>query len=389
MALGGVVSLSQQDFLDLLDRLLPFEYLAPMKLTGPGYEVYQGAAAIGARVSLAVLNFQLASFITTAPDGGFAQAVVRFRRPTAAAGVVTVKAGTLVGTSIYGRQYRLLADVPFGVADLQQLGTVQALFGGEQYNVKGPWSTAGGEQVPGEIDQVVAWTLDPPFGDATLFVEQVSDAGGGLSSVLNIHGSDRGLPRGPSENVDAYRSRIRTLPDTVSPDAIKRLLATYAAKYPGTTWDFIETWRPTFQEAFDCPSPNAGTPNYQAVIPGAINTNLFVYDGATSNYPPFANRWLDEDTMRGAFIVTVPLLAAVADVGMAYDDTAETPAALKTVNGSRAVNAYDVPQIFSAALQGFYDGFDLQKNAVYAGLASSLQRIKAGGVFVVLEIQGQ
>lgn len=383
MALGGIVSFSQADFLDLIGRLLPAEYLAPLIAPGPGYEIYQSQAQIGARVSTAILNFQLGSFILTAPDGVLAQAPVLFSRPTAAAGAVTVKAGTVVQTATYGRQFSLLSDVAFGASDLSKPGTVAALFPGEQHNVAGPYVTAGGEAVPGEINQIVTWVQSPDFGDGSITVAQTAGATGGVSSILNMHGADRGFVRGPSEPPATFRQRVRTLPDTVSPQAILDALQPYFSAYPGTQWDFIETFLPTLQEAWDCPSPSSGV-----TIPPGINTNLFVYDDPRPAYPPYQNRWLDENTFRGAFIVTIPVLAALSDVGLAYDDTAETPAALTTTNGHRAINAYDVPQSFSAALQGFYDGQDYARNAVYAGLYATLQRIKAGGVFFTLEIQG-
>lgn len=388
VALDPVIGLSQQDFLDMLDRLLPFEYLSPLKSPGPGYEIYQFEAAIGARVSTAIARFEAASFIVSAPDGGYAQATVAFSRPTAAAGAVTVKAGTVVETTLFGRQFVLLADVPFGATDLVQFGTVQAVHQGEQWNVKGPYYTAGGELVPGEISTIVTWVQSPPFGDASITVAQAVDAVGGLSSVLNLHGADRGFTRNPNEPATVFRQRVRTLPDTVSPGAIQRVLAQYQATYGGT-WDFVETFSGSFQEAFDCPSPNPGVPNYSTSIPSSINTNLFVYDDPRPPYPPFRNRWLDITNYRGAFIVTVPVLPAIADLGMAYDDTAEIPAGTLTVNGARAVSAYDVPASLASELQGAYDGVDYAKNAVFVGLYQTLQKIKAAGVLVDIELQGQ
>lgn len=379
--------LNQADFLNMVGRLLPPEYLAPLFSPGPGGEIYFAQTAIGFRVSLAIANYQAASYIGTAPDGGFAEAPVTFSRPTATAGAVTVKAGTVVQSATYGRQFALMADVAFGAADLSASGIVQALFQGEQWNVRGPYTTAAGEVVPGEINQVVMWILSPAYGDATITVAQASDAVGGQSSVLVQHGADRGFTRAVNEPTNTFRHRIQTLPDTVSPLAIQHLLASYAAAYPGTTWDFIETFQSTYQEAFDCPSPNLGTPTYQATIPASIDTNLFVYDDPRPAYP-FRNRWLDENDFRGAFIVVVPNLPALTDVGMAYDDTAVSPSALLTAYGYRSVSAYDVPSGYSASSPGGYDGFDLAKQSVYRGLYASLQQVKAAGIFFAVELQG-
>lgn len=385
----NIVALTQQDFLGLLDRLLSYDYLASLK-TGSGYEVYQQMAAIGSRASLAIANFQTASFISTAPDGGYAQAVVGFSRANSYNGAVTIKAGTIVQTATYGRRFSLLYDVVFSSTDLMQQGIVQALYQGEQWNVLGPRTTLRGETIPGEISIVSTWIQDPSFGDPTITVSQFSDATGGLSSVLNIHGSDRGFIRNTNEPANIFRHRVRSLPDTVSPLAIRNLLDLYTANYPGTVWDFIEVWQPTFQSAWDCPSPNIGTPTYSSSILGQISTNLFVFDDPRPAWPPFQNRWLDESISRGMFIVTVPHLAAVADHGLAYDDIAETPAALQSAYGRRSVNAYDVPRTtIITELQGAYDGLDYQIPNVYLGLISTLQRTKAAGVVVDIEIQGE
>lgn len=381
-----IVPLAQSDFLALVERLLPEDYLQPLKSPGPGYEIYMAHAAIGARVSLAIANYQAASYITTAPDGGYAEAPVLFSRPTADAGAVTVKAGTIVKTSVYGRSFALLADVTFGDTDLEQPGIVRALYQGEQWNVPGPYTTASGEIVPGSIDTIVTWLLDPPFGDATLTVSQTSDAVGGISSVLNQHGADRGMPRNPGEAASAYRVRIRTLPDTVSPLAIQRYLQSVFSPFNESA-DFIESFDPNYQTAYDCPSPNAGTPTYSASIPASLNTNLFVYDDPSPLYP-FRNRWLGND-WRGGFIVVVPNIPAVSDVGMAYDDIADTPAELNTTAGWRSVSAYDIPNTFTAASPGGYDGFDLGKQALYRGVYATLQQIKAGGIIASVELQGQ
>lgn len=392
MGAPGLVSFSQADFLALVGRNLPPEYLQPLISPGPGYEIYQAEASIGARVSLAIGNFQQASFILSAPDGGYAVAQVLFSRVNANAGAVTVNVGTIVQTSTYGRQFSLLFDAVFGATDLTAAGIVQALFQGEQWNVKGPYQALDGEVVAGEIDQIFSWLQTPSYGDPTITVSQTADAVGGVSSVLNQHGKDRGFVRGVGEQTDVFRQRVRALPDTVSPSAIRHALAYFSANYPGTIWDFIETWRPTYQESWDVPSPNFGTPTYQGTIPINIDTNLFVYDDPRPPYPPFRNRWLDEDDYRGAFIITVPVLAAIADLGMAYDDTATGPTGLETVNGARAVNAWDVPSTVtdsSGELQGAYDGQDYAKNAVFTGLFDSLEAIKAGGVVVEIVLQGQ
>lgn len=140
-------------------------------------------------------------------------------------------------------------------------------------------------------------------------------------------------------------------------------------------------------------------PGYQPTIPAGLDPDLFAYD-PDPPYPPypFENRWLSEEDFRGAFIVVVPNYPAITDVGLGYDDTAINPAGLLTYNdagtniGYRSTGAYDLtdafvpPPTFSA---GFYDGFDLGKQAVYKGLWDNLQLVKAAGVLSIIELQGE
>jgi hypothetical protein len=149
----------------------------------------------------------------------------------------------------------------------------------------------------------------------------------------------------------------------------------------------------------------AGTPTTAVGISPKIPTDLFVYDPDAipgHDIYPFNNRWLSEEDFRGAFIVVVPNYPAITDVGMVYDDTASFPFDFLTYNdaavniGQRSYSAYDLDVFFSiegpnnrTLTGGGYDGFDLGKQAVYKGLASQLQRVKAGGVLAVIELQGE
>lgn len=379
----------QQDFLDLVDRVTPESFILPLKNVGPGYEAFQADAQVKARVSLAISRLDLVAFIQDAPAGAFATATVSLTRAAGGA-AMTVKAGSVFTTSNGGRDFVLVTDVPFAMNDAgPHTATVQAVRRSYQWNVPGPVTTASGQVLPGDIDTIKNLIEDPVFSDTTVQMTQTTDATGGAPPALAQLGADRAITQNPGESTLQFRQRIRQLPDTVSPAAIKRALTNFFAPFPGVSFDFIETWQPTYQEAFDCPSPNPGTPTFLATIPTTIDTNLFVFDDTRPAYPPFRNRWLDENDYRGAFIVTVPNLAAISDYGMAYDDTAETPAALTTVNGKRSVNAYDVPRSnFPGELQGAFDGFDTGKASVYKGLFDTLEAIKGGGVTIEIVLQG-
>jgi hypothetical protein len=381
-----------QHFLDLYDRIFPATYLDPLKSPGPGYEVLQAYAAVFQRVSLAVARLDCGAHILQSFGATLPTVVLTFTRADALAGTMTLKAGTVCTTSKGGRDFITTQDVVFGIGDLgpHDVPAVGALPAFE-FNVPGRVIAADGEVLPGDIDTIKTPLMDPPFppvGLPNFSVQQIPDACGGQPPMLDGLGNDRGLPRAPGESDDAYKIRIRQLPDTVSPDAIVRAVTNYLAPF-GVTFDFIETFDPAYQTCWDCPSPNAGTPTFQAAPVPNIDTNLFVYDDPRPPYPPFRNRWLGDEDYRGAFIIVVPNLPAFSDLGFAWDDTAMTPTDLLTADGFRSVGAYDLDANYTASSAGFYDGFDLGKAAVYKGLLDMLNRIKAGGVLAVVELQGQ
>jgi len=375
---------SQNDLLGLFDRLLPPHYIAPLKSPGPGYELLQMTAQVGARLSEAVERFACAAFILSASGGSFATGTVQlFRQAAIPDGVTTVvvKAGTVVTSSLGGRSFITTADVTFAPSALGPFDVpVISVAMGYEYNETGTKTAADGASLPGEVDTIVTLVEDPAYGDPTILVTQGADITGGVDASLDQQGLDRGLGRFGSESDTAYAARIRTLPDTISPDAVDRAMELLFVPY-NATFTFIETWDIGYQTCWDGPGgPIAGS---------SYDSNLFCFDDPRPAIP-FRNRWLNETDFRGGFIVVVPNLAAIQDVGMAYDDTATGPNSLQTPIGKRAVGAYDVPStLIASELQGGYDGFDVVKQVVYKSVWTSLQNIKAAGVTAAVELAGQ
>lgn len=378
-----IVQLTQQDFLDLFDRLLPGHYLEPLKAPGPGYEALQAFAKLGERLSLAVERLGCDSFISSATGGGYAVGTVELFRsaPVAEIGLtVTVKAGTLVMSSKGGRAFATTEDVVFAPSDLGPFTVpVISIAKGYEWNERGEVIAADGTPLAGEIDTIDVLVEDPDFGDITIQVRQLVSTSGGADASLDQHGADRGITRLAGEVDAAYRGRVRALPDNISPDAVERALLQLSASYP-LSFDVIETWEITYQTCFDAPS---------TTIPGSnFDPNLCCYDDPRSPLP-FRNRWLDEVDYRGAFIVVLSNLPAIDDVGFAFDDTATGYTDLTTAAGTRAIGAYDVPNTFTLAKGGGYDGFDLPKQAVYKGIWDTLQNIKAAGIAAEVELEGE
>jgi len=394
---GGVgdsdLTADDQDYyLRLLDRLFPDSYLAQMKLNpNSGYEQFQGYASIGERLSEAITRLGANNVISYSPGGERAVGYVEVSRPTGAAGTVVVKAGSVVTCSVGGQDFVTLLDSEFTGAALGPLTIgIVAIASGYEWNVRGERTAANGETLAGEIDTFKRLVTDPPYGDPTIYVEQVLDTSGGEAAVLDGLGSDRGLTRKVGETAEQFRLRLHTLPDVVSPGAIKRVC--HALLDPlGIGFQFIETGDIVYQTCWDAPSTNVGTPTFQAAPPTnlAYDETLFAYDDNRDTTSPFRNRWLDEVEKRGAFIIVLETVT-LNDLGLAYDDPGMVPLDFRAaVTGfGRGTPAFDITSAIQAAAPVYtaaYDGFDLGYDAASAALWQVLQEIKAGGVIAILE----
>lgn len=376
------VYLTQDDLLALLARLLPTSYLDPIRVLGPGYELFEATTKVFERISLAVGRLECDMFIRTASGGAFATVQVNFVRDINAAGAISVKAGTIIVTSKGGHQFVIQQDAEFTGPGLFTLNVeARAVAQGFEYNQPGQRVTLGGETLGGEIDVIDLPIQNPVYGDPTIRVQHIHDASGGKPAMLDALGYDRGIVRAPGEQDGPYAARVRALPDTVSPDAIVRLLTRLLDPYGGG-WQFIETWHASYQTCWDAPSTSFPFPGDE------FNPNLFCYDDPRPP-TPFRNRWLDEEEQFGTFIVVVPNYSALRDFGMAYDDPADNLAQHQTAIGQRAYSAYDVDFGFAVGLAGAYDGYDIGKAAVYKSIYDNLQETKAGGIVAVVELEGQ
>lgn len=386
------IRITQADLLCLFERLVPIQWLAPIRDIGPGYELLQAYGKQFERISTAIARLQCGSYILSASGGTKATVTVEFFRDNANAGAITINKGTIVTTSDNDRRFLTTSNVILaasGVGSLSVQVEAEAVASGWQWNVPGPVPAMNGELLPGSIDTVIFLDMTPPYGDPTICARQVDDAVGGAAPMLDGLGNDRGIVRSGGETDPQLVVRIRTLPDTVSPDAMKRAVYNYLSKYlTSPTFTFIETFRLDYQTCWDANQVSGSTPSSPQ---GAFDTNVFVYDDPRPPVP-FKNRWLDEVEYRGTFIVLLPLFG-VNDVGMAYDDTAMNPAQHATagaIDGRHGWAAYDVPSTAnSVILQGGYDGFDVGAKSVVKGLFDLLQSIKPAGVAAIIEREGE
>lgn len=372
-------TLTEDDLLAVIDRVIPDSYLQPIRDVGPGYELYQGSAKVGERCSLAVDRFAADIYILTSEGGRLATVPVTFYRQSFSPGAVTMLAGTVVRASRGGQTFLTATDAVFGPTDLVSTMTTGVATGyGYEWNIAGPFVDPQDNVWPGELDTIDLPLQAPIFGDPTVQVRNDGPGVGGHPRTLDVLGGERELPRNPNESDTLYRARIRTLPDTVAPAAVKRQLLNYFRQIPGLFYRHIETWRHEYQECFDAPT---GTSSIEPYDP-----NLFSYDDPRPP-SPMQNRWLGLNDYLAAFTVEVAMPPAFADYGLAYDDPAAAEVDLQTLVGIRAFSAFDLDALTAPSLLPAYDGRDFSLETYLSQLYDLLDAIKPAGAFVVVWIQ--
>ena len=358
-----VESLTQSDLLDVVQRVLPPEYLGPMlpPASGAGWEVFQSQAAQEARASQGVEHLGCGLFVLTAPDGASATGSVTLSRPTATAGALTVLAGSLLAGP-GGRVYTVSSSVDMGAGATSVTVPVVAAAQGYEHNLQA-----------GLVQQVIRLDTSPVFADPTLAISSSTAMVGGVFPFLDALGADRGIARRAGESADAYRIRLRQLPDTVSPAAIDRFLESYwNTRFPAYPATMLEAWE-GWQTCADAPDVSVGA--YSA-------TDALCYDDDRPE-PPLRGRYLTEEEAAGAFTILLPNLPAVSDQSLCYDAPETAVATLATPAGHRAMTAYDLPD--STAVipwQGAPDGEDPGWSGAYAAFWAALTEIKPAGVIV-------
>lgn len=383
--------LDQAHFLRVIGKVLPQDYLQQLAARpDSGYELFLAVAAMGARLGLALNRAKEGAYALHATGGARSTGIVTVLRSITVDTIdFVLVAGSTVGTED-GRVYRTLADVSYTGSDTAHDVAVAAVADGWEYDVRGALTAADGEALPGLIDRIVFARTVPPFADTTLTASNVNDVTGGRAPMLDLVAADRGVARAPGETDESLGFRARTLPDTVSPGAVLRLLHALLDPY-GIPFALVETFQHSYQECWDAPSPNPGTPTYQATPPTNPNFDdtTFVYDDPRAPDLTFRNRWMDEREFRACFIVVIDRGFTLRDLGFAYDDPGTQPLDFHPAAGRpfRQTPAYGTTPSMPAELiyPPAYDGFDIDQRALIASLWNSLQQIRAGGVAAIIE----
>lgn len=338
---------TEQDFLDLFNRLLPDHYLQPLIDPGPGYEMLKAYAAMAARVSEAVEHVGTGNYILSAGAGSYAEGEVTIWRDNTVFGPMQLLPGTIVA-SADGYTYETLDTVTFIDEVLPPQPTrVRATVRGWLYNKPGPVTCADGSVIPGAVNLLVRPVIPTsgPYAnfDPTLQVQQSTDITGGSAPMLQGLGADRGLPMEPTETVEEYRSRLTQLPDTVTPNALyAQFMAIVGNRLNrrGYRWWFIETWDLRVQMCWDAP--------YNQYIGGAIpyapvctqitdfTQNVFAWDydpvampsksGRAPSGWPVSNRLMDAGEYNSSILIALPYVPELQNF---YAAVARTLAAIK------------------------------------------------------------
>ena len=148
---------------------------------------------------------------------------------------------------------------------------------------------------------------------------------------------------------DRYRKRVHALPDTVSPNAIRRTANRVLSEY-GLSGTLREVGSPMLPGLFFDGDPTDTDPR------AAFAFDMDFVIAPEDRY----KLMMSYEEMRGFFLMALPPLW-LGDFGFAYD--------------SGPSNAYD-----SAPWLTFYDGFPLTSAIVWGNIWQAIDKARAGGV---------
>jgi hypothetical protein len=252
--------LDYSDLLAFIARILPSHVTDGW--TGGGSATYAAYSRQFERLAQRVAEYAESALILQATGEARAVGLVQLNRDDTTERVGW-KAGQVFCQTRWGIRYEAVEDVEFGVgvATLTDV-PARAELSGFDANVDARdiarWALPTGadrkEQIDwlsgvtesakdtflAEVDLGFDWRQLDPTLDAA-WVHATTAFVGGALATLDVLGNERGLPRLEGEGDVAYRRRIRTLPDVLTPGAIRRAVADYLAG-TGATFELLEPW---------------------------------------------------------------------------------------------------------------------------------------------------
>lgn len=191
-----------------------------------------------------------------------------------------------------------------------------------------------------------AWRVLGIAGELGFTVSNLESPTGGRAAMLDSLGRERDIDRAPGEIDNLYRKRIHQLPDTVSPNAIRRTVNRILAQVGAGV-----CLRDTGLELLPGFYADVDAADYDFVVRPQDQYKVVL------NYEEF----------RAFFLVGVPRLS-LGEFGFFYDDG--------------PFGFYD-----AAPFNAFYDGFPLEAAIIYRNIWDAVNKARAGGVGFALVIE--
>ena len=237
---------TQQDLLNLLTRSTDPGWLSGMLNQPDGHAIVNAWLAIFARASVAVSGQVDCSMIATAPTGSPGNCTLTLQR-TSTGTTGTIPKGYTFVTNLK-TALTVETDVPIGSG---QTTVAIPLVTVRQIDLVNTALTAFDDLVSvGSYPDAILGTNNPAppldsSGNALLGGSHVAGYSltyvsstaitGASSDGLSVHGAERACFRQAGEDGEAYRARVRLIPDAVSPNAVARAVDGPAGILP-TRW---------------------------------------------------------------------------------------------------------------------------------------------------------
>lgn len=366
----------QDHFLDTLQNSYPEDYFESIKAgKDGGFELFQAAAKVAERVSLAIARLECCGFIFTALGGLKSTGQVEFFRDSAADGPITIEPGTVLRGD-GGRDFLTTTVVEFDGVELgPKVAAIEAIATGYQYNLPGQITTAGDEVLEGSINTILKVVTDPTIPaaiDRNMQVRQPAPTVDGRSACLDALGEDLDIPRLADETDAEYRVRILEVPDTVSPNAICRGVDKILSVF-GAECCLREIGAPLFPGFYYDAGSSSDSPQDPA-------TN-FAYDFDFTVRPQDRFKLLMSHLeSRAFFLLGVPTITRIS-YGMFYDGDSADPFPLQNAYDTEPTDAFQNPNDVA------YDGEAILDALVYQSIYDVTNRKRAGGVGFDLYIE--
>ncbi|TAL44319.1 MAG: hypothetical protein EPN91_04645, partial [Salinibacterium sp.] len=296
---GPPSAITQQELLNALSRSFEDHWIQGLYADPSSLSVFVGMCAAFLRVQTAGdENLDVNGYILSAKGATPSQSLLTLQRPSGAAGTIDQ---SLRLRDQFGNVWR-----PTG------LNAIASSVGQQTVNI-----AVQSERTGYYLNQFLAPSfqlLDTPFDPTFAVVQGTTPAAGGTGALLDLHGSERQVPRSSGEPDPTYRHRMLLLPDQVSPSALASVIPTILAAYPATATaaNLISGMGlRAMIEPF--------TDSAQIAITGLAGEPMMFFDDAFAD-DPSGPRMRDYQDAAAEFDVFLPTPTDATDIRLFWDD---------------------------------------------------------------------